>query len=103
MVTTYGMSEVLGPLAYERGKQNMFLDGGMPNPRRAVSEDTARAIDQEVKGIVESAHQRALDILRNNRDLLETISQQLLEDEVIEGEALRDMLAQVTVKAAAVV
>ncbi|MEO1404266.1 MAG: ATP-dependent zinc metalloprotease FtsH4 [Cyanobacteria bacterium J06635_1] len=96
MVTTYGMSDVLGPLAYERGQQNMFLDNGMPNPRRAVSEDTARAIDAEVKGIVETAHQRALDILRANRDLLEEIAQLLLKDEVIEGPPLTEMLARVS-------
>jgi cell division protease FtsH len=95
MVTTYGMSQVLGPLAYERGQQNLFLDGGMPNPRRAVSEDTAKAIDAEVKGIVESAHQQALGILQDNRHLLEEITQQLLEDEVIEGESLRAFLAQI--------
>ncbi|MEM8805437.1 MAG: ATP-dependent zinc metalloprotease FtsH4 [Cyanobacteria bacterium P01_G01_bin.38] len=96
MVTTYGMSDVLGPLAYERGQQNTFLDGGMPNPRRAVSEDTAKAIDAEVKDIVETAHQRALDILRANRDLLEEIAQLLLKDEVIEGPPLNEMLARVS-------
>lgn len=97
MVTTYGMSKVLGPLAYEKGQQAMFLDGGMQNPRRSVSDQTAEAIDQEVKGIVEEAHQRALDILRANRDLLETLSIQLLETETIEGSTLHDVLAQVRV------
>ncbi len=96
MVTSYGMSEVLGPLAYDRGKQNNFLDNGsVPNARRLVSDETAKAIDEEVKSIVESAHQRALSILRDNRELLEKISQMLLAEEVIEGETLRDMLAEV--------
>ncbi|NEP62936.1 MAG: ATP-dependent zinc metalloprotease FtsH [Symploca sp. SIO2G7] len=95
MVTTYGMSEVLGPLAYDKGQQSSFLDSGMPNGRRNMSETTARAIDAEVKGLVEDAHEQALAILRNNRQLLETISQQLLKEEVIEGEELRQMLAQV--------
>ncbi len=95
MVTTYGMSEVLGPLAYDKGQQSSFLDSGMPNARRNMSEETARAIDAEVKGLVEAAHDQALAILRSNRDLLETISQQLLKEEVIEGEELREMLAQV--------
>jgi len=54
--------------------------------RRMVSEQTAEAIDREVKGIVETSHQQALDILERNRDLLETIANQLLETEVIEGE-----------------
>ncbi|ABW28233.1 ATP-dependent zinc metalloprotease FtsH [Acaryochloris marina] len=94
MVTSYGMSEVLGPLAYDKGQQNNFLGGGM-NARRMVSDETAKAIDKEVKGIVETAHQEALSILKENKELLETISEQLLESEVIEGEGLREMLAKV--------
>ena len=95
MVTTYGMSEVLGPLAYQQSQGNAFLGGEMGNPRRLVSAQTAEAIDQEVKGIVESAHQHALDILKHNRELLETLSLKLLDEEVIEGQSLRDMLSQV--------
>ncbi|MEO0350501.1 MAG: ATP-dependent zinc metalloprotease FtsH [Cyanobacteria bacterium P01_A01_bin.15] len=95
MVTTYGMSEVLGPLAYDKGQQTSFLDSGMPNARRNMSEETARAIDSEVKELVETAHEQALGILRSNRELLETISQQLLKEEVIEGSVLREMLAKV--------
>jgi cell division protease FtsH len=60
-----------------------------------LSEQTAQDIDREVKGIVEVAHQQALDILDHNRDLLETIATQLLETEVIEGEKLQHLLSQV--------
>ncbi len=94
MVTSYGMSKVLGPLAYEQGRQSMFLDGGMPNARRSVSEHTAQAIDAEVKDLVETAHQQALTILTQNRDLLESITQHLLETEVIEGQTLQQWLKQ---------
>ena len=94
MVTTYGMSKVLGPLAYEKGQQNNFLGNGAMNPRRMVSDETAKAIDLEVKDIVETAHQQALDILKNNRELLEAIAQQILEVEVIEGSKLQDFLEQ---------
>ncbi|MBE9034746.1 ATP-dependent zinc metalloprotease FtsH4 [aff. Roholtiella sp. LEGE 12411] len=95
MVTTYGMSKVLGPLAYQQGQPAMFLGNGAPNPRRAVSEDTAKAIDSEVKEIVEKAHEQALQILKQNRDLLEAIATQLLETEVIEGEKLHSLLSQI--------
>ena len=95
MVTTFGMSKVLGPLAYEQGTRPMFLDQGMPNVRRSMSEETANAIDREVKEIVETAHQRALETIRNNRDLMETITLQLLDTEAIEGEMLHRLLAQV--------
>ena len=94
MVTTYGMSEVLGPLAYEKGQQNNFLGQGMGNARRMVSDETAKAIDEEVKNIVENAHQQALNILEENRDLLEQIAQEILEVEVIEGEKLQSLLNQ---------
>jgi cell division protease FtsH len=94
MVTTYGMSKVLGPLAYEKGTQNNFLGDGMINPRRNVSDDTARAIDKEVKEIVETGHQKALAILDKNRDLMEEIAQKILETEVIEGEMLQNLLSR---------
>ncbi|MGK7911910.1 MAG: ATP-dependent zinc metalloprotease FtsH4 [Synechococcus sp.] len=94
MVTSFGMSKVLGPLAYDRPQGNSFLgDGG--NPRRMVSDDTAKAIDEEVKGIVEGGHQMALSILKENRDLLEEIAQKILEQEVIEGDELQTLLARV--------
>ncbi|GEA28815.1 ATP-dependent zinc metalloprotease FtsH 4 [Microcystis aeruginosa NIES-4325] len=95
MVTTYGMSKTLGPLAYEKGQQNSFLGDGMMNPRRLVSDDTAKAIDNEVKEIVENGHQQALDILAQNRDLLEEIAQEILSKEVIEGEQLQTLLDRV--------
>ena len=94
MVTTFGMSKVLGPLTYQKGQPNVFLGTPM-EMRRAVSEETAQAIDREVKEIVEQAHQRALAILRHNRDLLETMAQAILETEVIEGEKLQHWLSQV--------
>jgi cell division protease FtsH len=92
MVGTYGMSEVLGPLAYDKQGGSRFLGGGN-NPRRVVSDATAQAIDKEVRTLVDRAHDRALSILRHNRDLLESISQQILEREVIEGDDLKNLLA----------
>jgi cell division protease FtsH len=67
----------------------------MINPRRLVSDDTAKAIDNEVKEIVENGHQQALDILAQNRNLLEEIAQEILSKEVIEGEQLQALLDRV--------
>ncbi|EHA62968.1 ATP-dependent zinc metalloprotease FtsH [Synechococcus sp. WH 8016] len=92
MVGTYGMSDTLGPLAYDKQGGGRFL-GGNNNPRRAVSDATAQAIDREVRGLVDRAHDQALAILRQNMALLETISQKILEKEVIEGDDLREMLS----------
>jgi cell division protease FtsH len=92
MVGTYGMSDTLGPLAYDKQGGGRFL-GGNNNPRRAVSDATAQAIDREVRGLVDRAHNQALSILRQNMALLETISQKILEKEVIEGDDLKEMLS----------
>lgn len=92
MVGTYGMSDALGPLAYDKQGGGRFL-GGNNNPRRVVSDATAQAIDREVRGLVDRAHDQALAILRQNMALLETISQKILEKEVIEGDDLREMLS----------
>ena len=91
MVGTYGMSDTLGPLAYDKQGGGRFL-GGNNNPRRSVSDATAQAIDKEVRGLVDRAHDDALAILRQNMALLETIAQKILEKEVIEGDDLKQML-----------
>lgn len=93
MVTSYGMSEVLGPLAYQQ-RRNDFLGNGMGMGRN-VSPKTAEMIDKEIRDLVESAHQQAKHILESNRELLESIATQLLETEVVEGEVLDRSLAQV--------
>jgi len=93
MVGTFGMSEILGPLAYDKQGGGQFLGNGN-NPRRAVSDATAQAIDKEVRDLVDNAHEKALQILRNNLDLLESISQKILQEEVIEGEDLKNLLSE---------
>ncbi len=91
MVGTYGMSDILGPLAYDKQGGGRFL-GGNNNPRRVVSDATAQAIDKEVRSLVDQGHESALAILRHNLTLLETIAQKILEKEVIEGDELIEML-----------
>ncbi len=92
MVGTYGMSEILGPLAYDKQGGGQFL-GGNNNPRRELSDATAQAIDKEVRSLVDDAHENALNILKKNLSLLEDISQKILEKEVIEGDELKEMLS----------
>ncbi|MBD2492794.1 ATP-dependent zinc metalloprotease FtsH [Nostoc sp. FACHB-280] len=91
-VTLYGMSDKLGPVAFEKTQQQ-FLDG-YGNARRAISPQVAQEIDQEVKQIVDNAHHIALSILQQNRDLLEETAQELLQREILEGTDLRDRLKQ---------
>ncbi|BBD60986.1 FtsH peptidase [Nostoc sp. HK-01] len=91
-VTLYGMSDKLGPVAFEKTQQQ-FLDG-YGNARRAISPQVAQEIDNEVKQIVDNAHHIALSILQQNRDLLEETAQELLQREILEGKDLRDRLKQ---------
>ena len=93
MVGTFGMSDILGPLAYDKQGGGQFLGNGN-NPRRSVSDATAQAIDKEVRDLVDDAHETALKILRNNLPLLESISQKILQEEVIEGDDLKNLLSE---------
>ncbi len=74
--------------------ESVIILGGMEMARN-VSPATSEAIDKEIKTIVENAHAKALAILNANRDLLESISEKLLETEVIEGDFLTGLLSQV--------
>jgi cell division protease FtsH len=92
MVTEWGMSDALGAINYDGHKRNKFLDIQLGPERGAYAEDTARLIDSEVKKIMTEAHDAARTILTERRDLLETVTRQLLEQEVMEGAQLRAIL-----------
>ena len=90
MVTTFGMSDVIGLVAVADSEQEVFL-GREIMQRRPVSEHTARIVDQEVKRIIDEAHQRAHDVLGENRDLLESIAQALLERETLNRDEIETL------------
>ena len=91
-ITQYGMSQSLGPIAFEKN-HGQFLQG---NPsRRDISPSVATEIDRLVKQKIDQAHDLALAILQHNRSLLESTAQILLDDEVLEGDRLANILAQV--------
>jgi cell division protease FtsH len=94
-VTIYGMSDELGPVAFEKIEQQ-FLEG-LTNPRRPVSPKIAEEIDREVRRIVDGAHHMALSVLGENRQLLEETAERLLLHEVLEGEELREFLKRALV------
>jgi cell division protease FtsH len=92
MVTEWGMSDALGAINYDGHKRNKFLDLGLGPERGNYGDDTARLIDAEVKRIMTDAHIRATEILTRQRDLLEAVTRRLLEQEVMEGAELREIL-----------
>jgi cell division protease FtsH len=83
MVTRFGMSDVVGLMAIGDSDQQVFLGREMTQ-RREVSEHTAQLVDQEVKRILDEAHERAREVLDTERDLLEAIAQALLERETLD-------------------
>ena len=92
MVTEWGMSDALGAVNYDGHKRSRFLDVQLGPERGNYAEDTARLIDAEVKRIMTEAHATAREILTTRRDLLEAVTRQLLEVEVMEGDQLRQIM-----------
>ncbi|MDH5760299.1 MAG: ATP-dependent zinc metalloprotease FtsH [Gemmatimonadota bacterium] len=83
MVTQFGMSDVIGLMAVGDSEHEVFL-GREIGQRRTVSGHTARLVDEEVKNIVDDAHQRARTVLEEHKDLLESIAQALLDRETLD-------------------
>jgi len=94
MVKEYGMSKV-GQVFYASQRRTQFLSP-IPEGPGEYSEATAEEIDQEIKGIIGAQYERALNILRGRRDILEKSVSVLLEKETIEGDELKQLVAQVT-------
>jgi len=85
MVTRFGMSDVVGLMSVGDSDQQVFLGREMTQ-RRDVSEHTAQLVDQEVKRILDEAHEQAREILERETDLLEAIAQALLDRETLDRE-----------------
>jgi cell division protease FtsH len=92
MVTEYGMSDALGAINYDGNKRPRFLDVPTAGDRGQHGEVTSQQIDAEIKRILTDAHNTARDILTAKRDKLESVTERLLEVEVMEGEELRRLL-----------
>jgi len=83
MVTQYGMTERLGAIRYGQEQGEVFLGRDMGHARD-YSEEVAAAIDEEVRSLIETAHQEAYDILVTNRDVLDRLVLELLEKETLD-------------------
>lgn len=83
MVTRYGMNEELGPIQLNQGEHSPFMAMEI-GEQRHYSEEVARQIDKEVRGLVDRAYQRTLDLLRAHQDKLKLLAETLLEKETLE-------------------
>ena len=92
MVTRFGMSERMGPRTFGRSGEAVFL-GRQVSEQRDYSEKIASEIDDEVRRIIDTAHEQARTIIRDNCAKLTQLATTLLDVEVLEGEALRELMA----------
>jgi len=90
MVKEYGMSRNLGQVYMAHNKQNPFLNANLDSGGD-YSAMTAHLIDKEIRQIIDDQYERALVILRSQRDILNQAAEKLLESEVIEGEKLKEL------------
>ncbi|MGB9633543.1 MAG: cell division protein FtsH, partial [Chloroflexaceae bacterium] len=94
MVTRYGMSDKLGPLVFGEKEELIFL-GREISEQRNYGDEVARQIDEEVHRLAVEAYENALQILINNRAVLDDMANALLEFETLEGEQLAELLSRV--------
>jgi cell division protease FtsH len=99
MVTRFGMSDRLGPVALGRSQGGMFLGRDIA-AERDFSEDTAAAIDEEVSDLVAVAYKRATCVLIDNRSVLDELAEMLVEKETVDADDLQELLIRSDVKVA---
>ena len=98
MVKTYGMSEKLGQISFERDRQSLFLQTGQTSGRGDYSEETSREIDCEVRRIIDEQYARVRTILSAQEGVLREAALVLLGKEVITGEELKGIIAKAGVR-----
>jgi cell division protease FtsH len=92
MVTKWGLSEKLGPLTYSDEQEEVFL-GHSVAQHKAVSDETAHDIDNEVRVIIDRAYARAEEILKNNLDRLHAMAEALMKYETLDSDQIDDIMA----------
>lgn len=91
MVTQWGLSSKMGPMLYAEEEGEVFLGRSMSKAKN-MSDDTARAIDAEIKSIIDSNYERAETILTENRDILEAMKDCLMKYETIDAKQIDDLM-----------
>ncbi|WNO53969.1 ATP-dependent zinc metalloprotease FtsH [Stakelama saccharophila] len=92
MVTRWGMSDKMGPLMYSEGEEEVFL-GYSRNQNSTMSDETAKAIDEEIRRIVDEGYNRAKTLLTKHIDQLHTLAGAMLEYETLTGDEIKRLIA----------
>ncbi|WP_340676792.1 ATP-dependent zinc metalloprotease FtsH [Paraglaciecola sp.] len=93
MVTQWGLSSKMGPMLYAEEEGEVFLGRSMSKSKN-MSDDTARAIDAEIKALIDRNYERAEKILTENRDILESMKDCLMKYETIDAKQIEDLMAR---------
>ncbi len=99
MVTRWGMSEAIGPVAFRDSEEHPFLGKEMASDQREYSDDTARVIDAEVQRFLIQANDRAMQILTEHRDKLDALTKSLVEKESLDLDEISSIIGPPAVRA----
>ena len=91
MVKLWGMSDVLGPMAYGENEGEVFL-GRQVTKHKQISEETFKQVDQEVRKIIDTNYEKATKILTDNIDILHAMAKALVEHETIDSGQIDDLM-----------
>ena len=102
MVKLWGMSDVLGPMAYGENEGEVFL-GRQVTKHKQISEETFKQVDQEVRKIIDTNYEKATKILNDNIDILHAMAKALVEHETIDSGQIDDLMDRKKMRDAAVI
>jgi cell division protease FtsH len=102
MVKQWGMSDILGTLAYGEDEGEVFL-GRQVTKHKHISEDTFKIIDTEIRKIIDTNYEAAKKILVDNIDILHAMTKALMEFETIDKEQIDDLMERKPMREAAVI
>ncbi|MGR9045682.1 MAG: ATP-dependent zinc metalloprotease FtsH [Gammaproteobacteria bacterium] len=97
MVTKWGLSQRLGPLAYSEEEGEVFL-GRSVTQHKSVAEETSHTIDEEIRSIIDRNYERAEKILKENEDILHAMAEALIKYETIDKYQIDDLMARKPVR-----
>jgi cell division protease FtsH len=97
MVTKWGLSQRLGPLAYSEEEGEVFL-GRSVTQHKSVADETSHTIDEEIRSIIDRNYERAENILKENEDILHAMAEALMKYETIDKDQIDDLMARRAVR-----
>ena len=92
MVTKWGLSDTMGPLLYDEGGEEVFLGRSAGQPSKAMSDETARAIDKEVRSIIDECYESARGLLEEHRSKMDTMAEALMQFETIDAGQIDEIM-----------